>query len=72
MRTITLALDFAPLARLKVHLDQDQLVHRFSCRILHLLLVHHNLVRRVISIWANNYFDRRRKDSQVVLDLSSG
>lgn len=52
---VALALDLTPLAGLKVHLDQDQLIHSPSGRILHLLLVHHNLIYFVVHIRPENY-----------------
>lgn len=70
MGPVALALDLTPLARLKVHLDQDQLVHWLSSRIMHLLLVHHNLVRRVISIWTNHCSIGREKGNIVLVSTS--
>lgn len=59
VRLVALALDLAPLARLKVHLDQDQLIHGPSRRILHLLLVHHNLVHLVVHVRPENYGENK-------------
>lgn len=53
------ALDLAPLARLKVHLDNNQLVHGPAISVLDLFLVHDNLSRRGILVRTNNYMSDR-------------